>query len=272
LSCNFENIETSLRSTIREDKTDVGSRQEDQTAAISDNLEEISRSDSAAGVAEYDIETRYNNQVARLAKLRQSIAAIATNPVWHRSGNEHLIEFRGDRVWKYTYDNGQNPEVRAHFGYAVDSNYYLVGSGGYEGKLILRPSTPYEYIQRLNWQNEIFGDDLRIEGIHEHNGAIGLSISQRTIDGCEPSHSEIHSNMESRGFKKVPASIFNNQHISDKTWYDPSSRILVSDAKPDNFKKDQEGGIVPIDLLIQKLPEGSDLHEILIGALSNPLR
>ncbi|MFM8717094.1 MAG: hypothetical protein ACKOF3_10015, partial [Spartobacteria bacterium] len=105
--------------------------------------------------------------------MRQSNAAIATNPVEHRSGNEHLIEFRGDRVWKHTYDNGQNPEVRAHFGYAVDSSYYLLGSGGYEGKLILRPATPYEYTQRLNWQNEVFGDDLRIEGIHEHNGALG---------------------------------------------------------------------------------------------------
>ncbi|MFM8717351.1 MAG: hypothetical protein ACKOF3_11335, partial [Spartobacteria bacterium] len=98
------------------------------------------------------------------------------------------------------------------------------------------------------------------------------SISQRTIDGIEPSQAEIHCNMEGRGFKKVPASTFNNQHISDKTWNDPRSRVLVSDAKPDNFKKDQEGGVVPIDLLIQKLPEGSDLHDILIGALSNPLR
>ena len=119
--------------------------------------------------------------------------------------------------------------------------------------MILRPATPYEYTQRLNWQNEVFGDDLRIEGIHEHNGALGLSISQRTIDGIEPSQAEIHCNMEGRGFKKVPASTFNNQHISDKTWYDPRSRVLVSDAKPDNFKKDQEGGVVPIDLLIQKI-------------------
>jgi hypothetical protein len=69
--------------------------------------------------------------------------------------------------------------------------------------------------------------------------------------GLNPVKQKSTATWESRGFKKVPASVFNNQHISDKTWYDPLSRVLVSDANPDNFKKDQEADIAPINLLIK---------------------
>ena len=199
--------------------------------------------------------------------MRHNNPALATNPVEHSRGNEHLVEFRGKRVWKHSYDNGRNPEVRAHFGYILDSTYNLVGSGAYEGKLILRPATPYEYVQRLELLNQIFGDEIRLEGIHEYNGSIGLTISQPTIRGVEPSQAEIKINMEDRGFRKVPTGVFGSRHISDKTWYEPVSRTHVSDAKPDNFKKDQHGRIVPIDLMVQQLPEGSDLHDILVKAL-----
>jgi hypothetical protein len=72
--------------------------------------------------------------------------------------------------------------------------------------------------------------------------------------------------MMSMGFEKVSAVRIGNNHMMGKTWYDPRSRTLVSDTKPDNFKKDVHGQLIPLDLIVQRLPEGSDLHDILTQA------
>jgi hypothetical protein len=39
--------------------------------------------------------------------------------------------------------------------------------------------------------------------------------------------------------------------------------MVVTDVKPDNFKKDGKGRIIPIDLVVQHAPEGSDLRKVL---------
>ncbi len=180
-------------------------------------------------------------------------------------GAEHLVEQAPDpsRVLKHTRDGEENPDVAADFGYVVDSTYNLQGTGAYKGTLILRPATPSEYVCRLDAQNEVFGDDLRIEGITKINNRLGFAVSQRAIKGVEPSPSEIESLMKRMGFEKVGAARIGNNHMMGKTWYELRSRILVSDTKPDNFKKDAHGQLIPLDLIVQRLPEGSDLHDIL---------
>jgi hypothetical protein len=47
------------------------------------------------------------------------------------------------------------------------------------------------------------------------------------------------------------------------TWYDPNSRTLISDLKPDNFKKDANGLLIAIDLIVHRLSDSSDIHDIL---------
>jgi hypothetical protein len=63
----------------------------------------------------------------------------------------------------------------------------------------------------------------------------------------------------------VGASKIGNDHMMGKTWYDANSRTLVSDVKPDNFKTDANGRIRALDLIVHRLPEESDLHDILTG-------
>ena len=47
--------------------------------------------------------------------------------------------------------------------------------------------------------------------------------------------------MKERGFVKVSASKIGTEHMMGKTWYKPTSRTLITDAKPDNFKKGADG-------------------------------
>jgi hypothetical protein len=53
--------------------------------------------------------------------------------------------------------------------------------------------------------------------------------------------------------------------MKGKTWYDANSRTLVTDVKADNFRKDVNGRLHALDLIVHRLPEGSDLHDILAG-------
>ena len=236
-----------------------------------DELGRVARADDEAGYPEYDVEGRYNRETEALARLRERNPSLAVEPTPGKEiggGAEHLVEHAPDpaRVMKHTRDGEQNPVVVADFGYAVDSTYDLQGTGAYKGTLILRPATPSEYVLRMDAQNEVFGDDLRIEGITKINGRLGLAVSQKAIKGVEPSQGEIDFMMEGRGFKKVSAAKISNDHMKGKTWYDAKSRTLVSDAKPDNFKKNPNGWLQALDLIVHRLPEGSDIHDILTGA------
>jgi len=53
------------------------------------------------------------------------------------------------------------------------------------------------------------------------------------------------------------------EHSSDKLWFHPQSGHVVSDVKPDNFKQDAKGRIIPIDLIVQHAPPGSDLRRVM---------
>ena len=107
--------------------------------------------------------------------------------------------------------------------------------------------------------NEVFGDDLLLEGV-----AFGLPpydcadtklpyivISQKWIDAAdekspEPSELEISNFMQKLGFSRVPDSGFQ--------WYREADKIIVSDAKPLNFIKSHHG-VIPIDLQISKISQ-----------------
>jgi hypothetical protein len=72
--------------------------------------------------------------------------------------------------------------------------------------------------------------------------------------------------MDGRGFKKVGAAVMSHDNLIGKTWYDPASRTLVGDVKPDNFKKQPGGRIQALDLIVHRLPPESDIHDLLTGA------
>ncbi len=263
--------ENAKTSTSERETIEVGSGESGSAEALTRaELGNLAGADAEASGREYDVEGRYDREAKALGGLRKRERHLALAPTPGKEiggGAEHLVEQAPipARVLKHTRDGKGNPAFAADFGYAVDTVYDLKGTGGYKGTLILRPATPSEYLHRMDGQNEVFGSDLKIEGITVVNGRLGLAISQTAIEGEEPSLIEIESMMECFGFKKVPASKISNDHMKGKTWYDANSRTLVTDVKADNFRKDVNGRLHALDLIVHRLPEGSDLHDILAG-------
>ena len=148
------------------------------------------------------------------------------------------------------FDEASNRVVKVtHLG-----NYGFVPERTPEG-IKPRAATPDEYLERVRLQNEIFGDDIKLEGVDtsakpsmiigegEAGPRIVTSQEMRkgeTTEAPHPSAPEIASYLEDRGFKKAEGYF---------AFERPEDNVLISDAKPDNFVK-TERGIEPIDLHI----------------------
>lgn len=123
-----------------------------------------------------------------------------------------------------------------------------------DGFLDRRNASPSEYLKRMALHVQVFGSDIRLEGVTKSEkpsmlighppGQPSIVISQRWYEKNGAITSEdIHNLMVGEGFRAAAASYFG--------WYRPSDGIVIVDAKPDNFIKTLEG-IVPLDLQISQ--------------------
>lgn len=126
------------------------------------------------------------------------------------------------------------------------------------GLLDRRNASPSEYLRRMACQISVFGSDLQLEGvtisskpsmiIGQPSGQPSIVISQRWYERAGIATNEaIHDFLVEEGFRPVPSSYFG--------WYRPSDRVVIVDAKPDNFIR-TSAGLIPIDLqMAQFTPE-----------------
>jgi hypothetical protein len=121
------------------------------------------------------------------------------------------------------------------------------------------PATPREYLHRWALQNELFGDEVRLEGGMLSLGpsmilgmppdGLSLVISQPWLDAEDsrnphPREIEIAEHLQIRGFAPLFRSLYGWRHLDEG--------MIILDAKPDNFIK-TNSGILPIDLLIAQV-------------------
>jgi hypothetical protein len=127
----------------------------------------------------------------------------------------------------------------------------------FNGKLwVPIAATPRAYLTRMALQNELFADEIDLEGgmtseepsmiIGAPKGGFSLVISQPWIEAADarqphPEESEVCSYLGARGFAPLVGSFFG--------WQNTEENLVILDGKPDNFIKTAEG-IMPIDLLI----------------------
>jgi len=155
-------------------------------------------------------------------------------------GTEHLVRVRGGQVEKFQKRDG----------------WIAIVTDG--GKLGLGEALPSEYLRRLELQNDLFGDSIRVQGLSRRNRFV---ISQPTLKGGEPKELEISQLLEGEGWRRVPI------HLQDlptilmgSAWWHPQEEIVLLDARKPNFKK-TGFGVLPIDLVLTDMSD--EMRELL---------
>ena len=128
------------------------------------------------------------------------------------------------------------------------------------GRIEREPALPSQYLDRQALQNEVFGSDLRLEGvtiserpsmiIGERSGQPSFVVSQRFIEAADPrfpkpNEAQLAAFLEAHGFQPLPRSYFG--------WLRALDGIVVLDARADNFILSAEG-VIPIDLQMAVIP------------------
>ncbi len=112
-----------------------------------------------------------------------------------------------------------------------------------DGSIGLRPATPSEYFDRLLLQNVWFGDDIQLQGIGiSDGGSTYVLTSQPFISGRAADRADIATQFSSLGFQEIDADL--------AAWIEPNSKIVLSDAHPRNVIVDQQGRLLPIDIIM----------------------
>ncbi|MFN3407818.1 MAG: NAD-dependent DNA ligase LigA [Limisphaerales bacterium] len=163
------------------------------------------------------------------AKLRPVSSGSAEHEVRYRAADNHAVK----RTHPGTF--GFRPECR-------------------DGQWISVPADPCSYLRRLQLQNALFADDVRLEGvmrtegpslvIGQPPGGISLVISQPWLDARDPrcphpTEHAIAAYLTTRGFVRIPNAFYGWQRSADG--------VVILDARPDNFVV-TEAGLLPIDL------------------------
>ena len=117
-----------------------------------------------------------------------------------------------------------------------------------DGSVELTGATPLEYFERLLLQNSAFSDDMRLEGVAVENGATSVLTSQPNISGVEVSDHEMTAFMAKLWFKPLAGLALGRPGAL--AFYRDLDEVAAFDAHPGNFVKDDNGVVLPIDLIL----------------------
>lgn len=104
---------------------------------------------------------------------------------------------------------------------------------------------------RLRLQNDLFADDIRLEGLREvGRNRYQIVTSQPDVPGPSATPSEIRATMEALGFHELPFTGIGYVHALAFEY----KRFQVWDAHPGNVFVAEGGLASPIDLFVTMLP------------------
>ncbi|PAW88684.1 MAG: hypothetical protein B9S33_04355 [Pedosphaera sp. Tous-C6FEB] len=106
-----------------------------------------------------------------------------------------------------------------------------------------RGATPAEYLDRLDQQNQIFNDDIRLERVVLKNDRPVIVTSQPFIKGVAPPQTALDELMAGKGYEK----------LTEGAYYDERAGLLLFDLFPRNAIQTADGVIFPIDPVIQRV-------------------
>lgn len=117
---------------------------------------------------------------------------------------------------------------------------------GFEAELT--GALPLEYLERLSLQNSLFGDGMSLEGVAEEGGKLVIITSQPTMLGGPVTQAEMVNFMRKLWFQPLPGLSLGRPGAL--SFYRDLDEVAAFDAHPGNFVKDDEGYVLPIDLIL----------------------
>lgn len=128
-------------------------------------------------------------------------------------------------------------------------------------QLAMRGALPSEYLQRWAVMADVFGLATHYLGRTEGpDREPCMAVSQPFIVELPEDPAtldDVAALMEAHGFSRVDPDMIVNPEIKDVTWYRQRDGLLITDAHARNFRKDTEGLIFPIDLVITTIAPGA---------------
>ena len=118
---------------------------------------------------------------------------------------------------------------------------------------------PLEYLERLILQNEVFRDDIRLEGFSIEADGLVILTSQPFVRGRKPKPVEILEVMKVLDFERIPGIPANTEESF--SFYRRQDRVSVFDAHTGNYLQTKQGITVPIDLVMVRADEA--MHDYL---------
>ncbi len=117
-----------------------------------------------------------------------------------------------------------------------------------DGTAELTGATPLEYLERLQLQNQLFTDDIRLVGVALEREQVVIVTSQEAICGGDVTAEEMTAFMRKLWFQ--PLHGLSLGRPGSLAFYRDLDEVAAFDAHPGNFVKDDNGVVLPIDLVM----------------------
>lgn len=138
-------------------------------------------------------------------------------------------------------------------------------------RLMMRAALPSEYLRRWAVMTDVFGMRTHYLGkVIGSDREPQMAVEQPFIPEDEnlPATSEdAEAFFTAHGFDRVDNAHIINPEVHGVTWYRQRDGVLVTDAHARNFRRDLDGVIIPVDLVIALVPPGSS---VLLPAAEKP--
>lgn len=154
-----------------------------------------------------------------------------------------------DRCGGAEHDVRYDPDTRRWWKYTKPDASGLAVTWEAAAPPVLHNASPLEYMARLQAQNELFGDDIRLEGLWRQGRGWRIITSQPHADGEPPTREEIHAALTADGW--LPAPQWNGLGYEHGLTF-LRGDWLLADAHPANFVKTADGALIPIDVILTR--------------------
>jgi hypothetical protein len=128
-------------------------------------------------------------------------------------------------------------------------------------RLMMRAALPSEYLRRWAVMDDVFGMTTHYLGkVTGSDRDPQMAVEQPFIpedENLPATLEDAEAFFNAHGFERVADAHIINPEVHGVTWYRQRDGILITDAHARNFRRDLDGVLIPVDLVIALVPPGA---------------